>query len=57
MKNRLLKEGKLTSLMGALIVIAVFVMWYQQKISATEAAMIIPLSFVFFGIKDKHIGL
>lgn len=56
MKNRILKEP-ITTIIGISIVAIVLVMWYQEKITPAEVAMVMPVSFIFFGLKDSHLGL
>ena len=57
MKNRLIKEGKWTSLFGVLIIVAAITSWFIGKTDATEALLIAGFGSGFLAIKDKHIGL
>ena len=57
MKNRLLKEGKWTSILGVAIIIVAISVWSLGKVDATEAMLVATFGAGFLAIKDKHIGL
>lgn len=57
MKNRILKEGKYTTILGLLIIIASVTAWLMDKVSVTEVMTICTFASGLFVVKDRHIGL
>lgn len=57
MKNRLFKEGLITTIFGLLIISSSVIGWLWFDESATDAVIIAGIGSGLLFLKDKHIGL
>ena len=57
MKNRLLKEGLFTTIIGFIILIFAGVMVYQEKASGSEMSGWIAVALLFLRSKDSILNL
>tara|TARA_R110002126_G_scaffold147158_1_gene293203 strand:- start:24459 stop:24653 length:195 start_codon:yes stop_codon:yes gene_type:complete len=57
MKNRLIVEGLITTIIGLLIISISIYMWTSQKASQTESLLMAGLGLIFLRAKSSLIGL
>ncbi len=57
MINRLFKEGAVTTFVGFIVLGIALYMWVSGKSQHYEFLAVGSFSLVFFGLKDKHVGI
>jgi hypothetical protein len=57
MKNRLFKEGLITTILGLAIIVVAVLAWAFSDAPASEAAIISGIGTGLLFLKDKHIGI
>lgn len=57
MKNRLLRKGMITTMLGVSILGASFAMWMTGKASQNESMLMIGIGLIFLRSKDSLIGI
>jgi hypothetical protein len=57
MKNRIFKEGLITTIVGLIIILAAVFTWMLTEKNATEAAVIAGIGSGLLFVKDKEIGI
>ena len=57
MKNRLLKEGLITTIVGVVVILVAVFTWMLTEKNATEAAIIAGIGSGLLILKDKEVGI
>jgi len=57
MKNRLFKEGLITTLCGLIIILTSVIVWAVSDVEATEVTVIAGIGTGLLFMKDKNLGL
>ena len=57
MKNRIFKEGLITTVLGLVIILAAVFTWMLTEKNATEASIIAGIGSGLLLLKDKEVGI
>lgn len=57
MKNRIFKEGLITTIVGLVIILAAVFTWMLTEKNATEASIIAGIGSGLLLLKDKEVGI
>ena len=57
MKNRLFKEGLITTIVGLVIILTAVFTWSFAEVPASEASIIAAIGTGLLFLKDKQVGI
>ena len=57
MRNRLFKEGLITTIVGLFIILLAVIVWAFTQVNASEVVLIAGIGSGLLFLKDKNVGL